>query len=130
MYVRLVAASCFVVSCLPILSEGAGARDRSKARPNVVFLLSDDQRPDTIGALGNEHVRTPHLDGLASRGAVFENLFVQAPVCMGSRACLLTGRYLRACRMGSGSPLLDPREVTLAVTLQRAGSRTGTVSTP
>jgi len=41
------------------------------ARPNIVFLFADDQRPDTIGAHGNEHIQTPHLDRLAANGLSF-----------------------------------------------------------
>ena len=48
-------------------------------RPNVLFLFADDQRPDTIGALGNEAIKTPHLDALVQRGFTFHNAY-----CMGS----------------------------------------------
>ena len=40
-------------------------------RPNILFLFADDQRADTIGAWGNVHIRTPHLDGLVGRGFSF-----------------------------------------------------------
>ncbi len=93
--------------------------------PHVVLFICDQLRADALGFMGNEQVSTPCLDRLARQGVVFENMFVQTPVCMGSRACLLTGRYLRSIRMGGGSPVLDPREITLAETLQRAGYRTG-----
>jgi|GEM_PF-319566 len=93
--------------------------------PHVVLILCDQLRYDALGFTGNNLVQTPNLDRLASRGVVFDNHFVQTPVCMGSRACLLTGRYLRTIRMGGGCPLLDPRETTLAETLQHNGYRTG-----
>jgi len=97
----------------------------SRSAPHVVLFICDQLRADALGFMGNQHVRTPNLDRLARHGVVFENMFVQTPVCMGSRSCLLTGRYLRTIRMGGGSPLLDPREITLAETLARAGYRTG-----
>lgn len=65
---------------------------------NVLFLFSDDQRPDTIGAFGNSLVHTPHLDRLAQAGASFSRAYVmgglQAAVCVPSRAMLLTSRSL------------------------------------
>lgn len=94
-------------------------------QPHIVLILCDQLRADAMGFMGNSLARTPHLDALARAGAVFENLFVQAPVCMASRASLLTGRYPRTIRMAGGSPLLDPRETTLPEILQRAGYRTG-----
>jgi len=94
-------------------------------QPHVVLILCDQLRADALGFMGNPHVRTPNLDRLANHGVVLENLFCQSPVCMASRASLLTGRYPRTTRMAGGSPVLDPRETTIAETLQRAGYRTG-----
>lgn len=107
------------------MDQSASTPNREGRRPNVVWIVCDQLRADALGFTGNPHVRTPNLDRLAGRGVVFDNLFVQTPVCMGSRACMLTGRYLRTNRMGGGSPLLDPREVTLGEILQHAGYRTG-----
>ncbi|MGL4551778.1 MAG: sulfatase-like hydrolase/transferase [Gemmataceae bacterium] len=68
------------------------------AAPNVVFLLADDQRADTIAALGNPAVHTPHLDALARAGFVFRNAYCQGStmpaVCNPSRHMLLSGRSL------------------------------------
>lgn len=47
----------------------APAQERRPSRPNILFLLADDQRPDTIAALGNPRIRTPNLDALVRRGA-------------------------------------------------------------
>ena len=74
------------------------AASRAADRPNVVFLLADDQRADTISALGNPYIRTPNLDQLVRRGFAFTRAYcmgsqVQA-VCMPSRAMMLTGRGL------------------------------------
>lgn len=96
-----------------------------RQQPHVVLFLCDQLRADALGFMGNDIVQTPNLDRLASRGVVFDNMFVQTPVCMGSRACLLTGRYLRTIRMGNGSPLLDPHETTITEILRRSGYRTG-----
>lgn len=71
------------------------AAERS-GRPNVLFIFSDDQREDTIGALGNPHIRTPNLDALVRHGTVFDNAYCMggfsAAVCMPSRMMALRGR--------------------------------------
>ena len=61
------------------------------ARPNVLFIISDDQGFSDFGFTGNEAIRTPVLDRLASESAVFEN-FVVADACSPSRAAFFTGR--------------------------------------
>src|SRR5688572_21451971 len=81
------------------------AASRADHRPNVLFLLADDQRADTISALGNPYIRTPNLDQLVRRGFAFTRAYcmgsqVQA-VCMPSRAMMLTGRGLFAALRAS-----------------------------
>lgn len=66
------------------------------ARPNVIVLYTDQQRYDALGAAGSEFMYTPNLDRLAARGALLERFYVQAPVCMPSRASMLSGRYPNA----------------------------------
>jgi arylsulfatase A-like enzyme len=95
------------------------------ARPsNVLLLMADQLRADALGFAGDAIVQTPNLDRLARRGVVLENMFVQTPVCMASRASLLTGRYPRSLRVPSMG-LLPPTETTLAEELRRAGYATG-----
>lgn len=60
------------------------------ARPNVLFLVVDDLRPQ-LGCYGRSQMRTPHIDGLASRGVLFRRAYCQVPVCGATRASLLTG---------------------------------------
>lgn len=77
---------------------GGAARPPAAKAPNILVLFSDDQRFDTIHALGNPHIQTPHLDALAARGTVFTNACIMGStlpaVCAPSRAMLLTGRSL------------------------------------
>ena len=73
---------------------------RSGPRPNVLFLLSDDQRPDTIRALGNKHIQTPHLDDLVRRGTVFTRAVSPWPLCSPSRAEIMTGCTVFRTKMG------------------------------
>jgi len=69
-------------------------------RPNILWLCTDQQRWDTIAALGNKLVSTPHVDSLVNDGVAFTNAFCQSTVCSPSRASFLTGRYPRTtgCR--------------------------------
>ena len=62
-------------------------------RPNILWICTDQQRFDTIGALGNPYVRTPHIDGLAAAGTACTHAFCQSPICTPSRASFLTGMY-------------------------------------
>jgi arylsulfatase len=61
--------------------------------PNLLFIWTDEQRPDTIGAYGNPRIRTPAIDRLAARSAVFEQAYCSSPVCTPSRGTVLTGLY-------------------------------------
>lgn len=61
-------------------------------KPNIIFILSDDQGAWAMGCAGNKEIITPNLDKLASEGMRFENFFCASPVCSPARASLLTGR--------------------------------------
>ncbi|MFK7765427.1 MAG: sulfatase-like hydrolase/transferase [Roseobacter sp.] len=62
-------------------------------RPNILFICTDQQRADSLGCTGAPWAVTPHLDHLATQGALFANCYVQNPVCSPSRASLFTGKY-------------------------------------
>lgn len=62
-------------------------------KPNIVFILTDQQRLDTIAAHGYDHMITPNLDALVQQGATFENMYVTSPSCAPSRASLFSGTY-------------------------------------
>jgi len=106
-------------------TAGAGAAKR----PNILFVLTDDQRFDTMGCAGNTVIRTPNVDRLARRGVRFERAFVTTPICAASRASLLTGTFERTHTYTfTKPPLARPFiEMSYPVLLRRAGYRTGFV---
>lgn len=75
-------------------SRGA-INERNEDLPNVVIFIVDALRQDVIGAYGSEIVKTPYIDGLAERGVLFEESFVQAPFTWSSFGSMLTGKYPR-----------------------------------
>ncbi len=72
------------------------ASDAAAVRPNVLVILTDDQRWDAMGCAGHPILRTPNIDRLAAEGVRFANVFVTTSLCSPSRASLLSGRYARA----------------------------------
>jgi arylsulfatase A-like enzyme len=86
-----------VLTLASLVSSVASAAAAS-ARPNVLFFFCDDQRADTIAALGNAHIKTPNLDRLVRRGVAFNRAYMmggmQGATCVPSRAMLLSGRSL------------------------------------
>ena len=64
-----------------------------KSRPNILWYCTDQQRFDTIGALGNPHVRTPTIDKLVASGVAFTHAYCQSPICTPSRSSFMTGMY-------------------------------------
>lgn len=84
-------ALTFLLVAVPLL-EGAAAQ------PNILFLLADDQRADTIAAYGNPNIRTPNLDALVGRGYSFRRNYcmgsIHGAVCVPSRAMIMSGRSL------------------------------------
>lgn len=96
----------------------------TRSRPNFLLFVTDQQRADHLGCYGNGIVKTPHVDGLAARGLVFDRFYVACPICMPNRATLMTGRMPGANGVfTNGLPL--PLETTTFVDLLRAaGYRT------
>ena len=102
---------------------------KAAAKPNFVFILTDDQGWFELGANGNPHIETPNLDKLAAEGVRFTH-FYASPVCTPTRAALMTGRHYQ--RTGAvdtflGRDTMDARETTMGEIFQNAGYRTGCV---
>ena len=93
-------------------------------KPNVLLIVSDDQRPDTIAALGNSHIQTPHLDRLVREGTAFTRAVSPNPICVSSRAEMLTGctSFTNGEALAGGA--LKPTLTRFAQAFQAAGYRT------
>ncbi|WP_417444129.1 family 78 glycoside hydrolase catalytic domain [Joostella sp.] len=72
------------------------AQQSDNSKPNIIFILTDDQRFDAIGYAGNKYVSTPEMDNLAKEGTYFKKAIVTTPICAASRASLWTGLHERS----------------------------------
>ncbi len=102
-------------------------RTMKDGRPNFILFVTDQQRADHLGCYGHPVLRTPAIDGLARRGAAFDNCYVASPVCMPNRASLMTGRMpsVHGVRM-NGIPL-STDAVTFVDLLRDAGYLTALI---
>jgi arylsulfatase A-like enzyme len=96
-------------------------------RPNFLVITTDQHRADGVGCYGNPSVQTPHLDRLAISGVRVEQAFVNQPLCMPSRATLLTGRYPRSHGVWCNGIPLREDEVLFSDVLASAGYHTACV---
>lgn len=96
-------------------------------RPNIIFILTDDQRFDALGAMGNRIIQTPHMDKLAKAGILFKNAFVTTSICCVSRASVLTGQYQSRHNIGDFSTDLSSAAFaeTYPALLKNAGYKLG-----
>jgi prolyl oligopeptidase len=110
-------------------ARGEESRSEEKRRPNIVLLISDDQRWDALGAMGNTEIQTPHLDQLAEKGVLFTESFCTTSICATSRASILTGQYARRHGIWDfQTPIGESAwEATFPALLREAGYRVGFV---
>ena len=86
-----------------VLAEESRAESPTSGRPNIIFLLTDDQRDGTFHAMGHPWVKTPNVDRLIQGGVRFANTYIAEPVCSPSRTSLLTGVHERVHGVGFSS---------------------------
>lgn len=97
-------------------------------RPNILWICTDQQRYDTIAALGNPHVSTPNLDALAQSGVAFERAYCQSPICTPSRASFLTGMYPSSIQVNrNGNPSFPDFPPLIGKRLADAGYACGLI---
>jgi N-acetylglucosamine-6-sulfatase len=107
-------------------SAAAPALLAQARKRNLVFLFTDDQRDDFIGALGHPWLKghTPHMDRLVRQGVHFRNAFVTSSLCSPSRASILTGQYMHAHGVMDNFTPLNPKLPTFPQLLRENGYRT------
>ncbi len=97
-------------------------------RPNILWYCTDQQRYDTIAALGNAFVNTPAMDSLVEQGAAFASAYCQSPICTPSRASFLTGMYPSAVGANKNGMEFFPQSYPLITkTLAELGWECGLV---
>lgn len=99
-------------------------------KPNVLFIMTDDQRWDAMSCAGNKILKTPNMDRLAAGGARFTEAFATNPLCSPSRGTILTGLHTHAHGVTTntkGSHTFKPGVITYPMLLQKAGYFSGMV---
>ena len=86
---------CITIFCFLFKISVIAQSEKTIQRPNIIFILTDDQRWDALGYAGNELVTTPEMDKLAREGVYFKNGLVTTPICAASRASIFSGLYER-----------------------------------
>ena len=110
----------FLLICL-------GTQLFAQKRPNIIFLLSDDQTSIATGCYGNDQVLTPNMDKLAEEGVLFKNHYNTTAICMASRAIILTGmyEYKTGCNFMHGPLRPSKFKKSYPVILRESGYYTG-----
>jgi len=117
----------YTTACLATVTTNIQAKKPAAAKPNIIFILTDDQRWDALGYAGNKIIQTPEMDQLAKKGTYFRNAFVTTPICAASRASILTGMYERTHGYTfQQGPLKQPyMQLSYPVILKQQGYYTG-----
>ncbi|MBK1833550.1 sulfatase-like hydrolase/transferase [Roseibacillus ishigakijimensis] len=102
----------------------------SSERPNIIFLMTDDQRCDNLGCYGRPEFRTENIDELAKEGVLFDKAYYAVSICMPSRVTMMTGRYLSSHQVGFSPPYnfslsQSDFQDSYPSQLKKAGYRTG-----
>ena len=120
---QFISRSAGITGALSLL----GCTVFKRQRPNIIFLLTDDQRFDALGCAGNPIIHTPNMDRLAKDGVRFTKAFVTTPICAASRASLFTGLYERTHGYTFTKPPLAEEWTDMAypALLRKAGYQTG-----
>ncbi len=102
--------------------------DRANKKPNIIFILTDDQQYGLLGCEGNEIVQTPHIDQLAKDGIRFSNAHITSAICTPSRVSILLSQYERkhGVNFNSGTSISDEAWAkSYPVLMREAGYYTG-----
>jgi arylsulfatase A-like enzyme len=106
---------------------GVSAADKETKRPNVLFILTDDQRFDALSCMGHPHLKTPHIDRLAKEGLLFKNHYCTTSLCSPSRASILSGLYAHSHGVSNNFTEYPTEMVSFPMRLQESGYQTAYV---
>jgi arylsulfatase A-like enzyme len=100
------------------------------AKPNLIFILSDDLGYGDLGCFGSEHIKTPHIDRMAEQGMKLTDFYAGSTVCAPSRCVLMTGLHTGHCwtrgnANNAPKQTLQEGEITVATELKKAGYTCG-----
>src|SRR5262249_9552370 len=115
-----IAILLFAFLALP----AARAGDNKSARPNILFIFTDDHAAHAVGAYGSRINKTPNLDRIAKEGMLFRNCFCTNSICAPSRAVILTGKHSHVNGVIDNVAHFDGAQETFAKLLQKAGYQT------
>ncbi|MFK8053818.1 MAG: sulfatase-like hydrolase/transferase [Woeseiaceae bacterium] len=119
----------WLAACQPEIAKHETAAPAVKdERPNIIFLLTDDQRADSLSIAGHPFSQTPNIDELARQGVRYTNAFTVEPICAPSRFAFLSGQYERTSGLGFNSPYQVSQsqwQATYPALLREAGYHTG-----
>ena len=96
-------------------------------KPNILFICTDQQRSDSLGCYGNQQVRSPHIDSIATSGVRFKRHITPMQICSPSRATMITGLYPRNHQLITNGKALPESIPTLTQTLVDEGYQTHSV---
>ncbi len=96
-------------------------------RPNILFILSDEQRADCLGTAGNREISTPTIDRLAAEGVRYDNMYCTLPICTPSRYSILSGLHVHQHQGWNNRSTLSTRIPTFPRTLRESGYDTASV---
>lgn len=118
----------FLIGCA-FLPSCTTVNEKSKLteKPNIIFILTDDQRWDALGHAGNNIIQTPEMDRLASEGSYFKKAFVTTPISAASRASIFTGMHERthSYTFQQGDLKQPYVDISYPVLMQQSGYYTG-----
>ena len=116
-----------LIFCILIIPLIGCTSKQAGQSPNIIFLLTDDQRWDALGCMGNPVIQTPNIDQIASEGIIFENAYVTTSICCASRASILAGQYASRTGIHDFNTPFSPEALskTYPAILKNAGYYTG-----
>src|SRR5690606_24437495 len=119
-----------ILAAVFIISTGCGETSNEKEVPNIIFILSDDLGWADLGCYGQEKIKTPNIDRIATEGIRFTNAYAGSTVCAPSRSSLMQGLHQGHARVRGNAyrgfrESLQPGDFTVAMLLKEAGYKTG-----